>query len=190
MKDFNVPSTARAYRSYTELVEDPDVEVIYVATPHSHHFQNVMQCLEAGKHVLCEKAFTVNEAQARKLVTTAKAKKLFLMEAVWTRYHPISTKVRDLITGGAIGPVYRVFADLSWGADVEKKWGKEHRVMNPELAGGVLLDMGIYVSCGTLRRSQQAVCAEKTFLSRVLLGFSKRSTTPFRRQSASRQVAP
>ena len=102
------PSSVKTYGSYAELVADGDVDIIYVATPHSHHFQNVMLALEAGKPVLCEKAFTVNAAQARKLVETARAKKLFLMEAVWTRYFPLSIKIRELVQSGAIGTVYRV----------------------------------------------------------------------------------
>lgn len=89
---------------------DPNVDIIYVATPHSHHFQNTMLCLEAGKHVLCEKAFTVTASQTKKLVEKAKAKNLFLMEAVWTRYFPLSIKVRELITTGAIGNVYRAIS--------------------------------------------------------------------------------
>ncbi len=102
------PSSAKTYGSYAELVADPGVEIVYVATPHSHHFQNAMLALEAGKNVLCEKAFTVNAAQVKKLVAKARAKKLFLMEAVWTRYFPLSIKVRELVQSGAIGPVYRV----------------------------------------------------------------------------------
>jgi predicted dehydrogenase len=104
----NAQGNIKTYGSYAELVADPNCDIIYVATPHSHHFQNVMLCLEAGKHVLCEKAFTVNAAQAKKLVETAGAKKLFLMEAVWTRYFPLSIKIRELVKSGAIGPVYRV----------------------------------------------------------------------------------
>lgn len=102
------PEGVKTYGSYHELVNDPDVDIVYVATPHSHHFQNTMLALEAGKHVLCEKAFTVTGSQARKLVETAKAKNLFLMEAVWTRYFPLSIKVRELVQSGVIGPVYRV----------------------------------------------------------------------------------
>jgi predicted dehydrogenase len=101
------PSSAKAYGSYHELVSDPSVDIVYVATPHSHHFQNTMLALEAGKHVLCEKAFTVTTAQVKKLVEVARAKKLFLMEAVWTRYFPLSIKVRELVSSGAIGTVYR-----------------------------------------------------------------------------------
>lgn len=101
------PSTAKAYGSYHELVADPDVDIVYVATPHSHHFQNAMLALDAGKNVLCEKALTVTAAQARKLVDKAREKKVFFMEAVWTRYFPISIQVRNLLKSGAIGNVYR-----------------------------------------------------------------------------------
>ena len=101
------PGNVKTYGSYHELVADPAVDIIYVATPHSHHFQNAMLALEAGKNVLCEKALTVNAAQARKLFDTAKAKNVFFMEAVWTRYFPISIKVRELIKSGVIGTVYR-----------------------------------------------------------------------------------
>lgn len=104
----NAPSGAKVYGSYAELVADPNVDIIYVATPHSHHFQNAMLALQAGKNVLCEKALTVNASQAKKLVEVARAKKLFFMEAVWTRYFPLSVKVRELIRSGVVGPIYRV----------------------------------------------------------------------------------
>lgn len=113
IKKIDGPSSAATYGSYAELVADSKVDIIYVATPHSHHFQNTMLCLEAGKHVLCEKAFTVNASQAKKLIEKAKAKNLFLMEAVWTRYFPLSIKVRELITSGAIGTVYRTLCKSS-----------------------------------------------------------------------------
>ncbi|KAI1107335.1 NAD(P)-binding protein [Jackrogersella minutella] len=143
----NAPEGVKAYGSYAELVNDPDVEIVYVATPHSHHFQNAMLALEAGKNVLCEKAFTVNASQARKLVETAKAKNLFLMEAVWTRYFPLSIKLRELVQSGLIGPVYRVIADNSFGNDGPNgtiSFPNDHRMVNPDLAGGALLDLGIY----------------------------------------------
>ncbi len=132
-----------AYGSYAELVKDNSVEIIYVATPHSHHFQNVMLCLEAGKNVLCEKAFTVNAEQAKILYKTAKEKKLFLMEAVWTRYFPLSIAVRNHIMDGDIGEVLRVSSDLSIGNQPEG-WDVGHRMVNKDLAGGCLLDLGIY----------------------------------------------
>ena len=93
--------------------------------------------------MLCEKAFTVNAAQARKLVQTAKERKLFLMEAVWTRFFPLSIQIREMIQDGELGDVYRVIADLSFGQDVENTWGADgakHRMVNPDLAGGALLD--------------------------------------------------
>jgi len=141
------PPDAKAYGSYEELVKDANIDIIYIATPHSHHYQNAMLCLEAGKNVLCEKAFTVNAKQAKLLVDKAKEKDLFLMEAVWTRYFPISIYVRDLITSGKIGPVARVFADNSGNwipVDNPETADNESRMVNVDLAGGALLDMGIY----------------------------------------------
>lgn len=111
IKDMKAPGSPKAYGSYHELVADPDVQIVYVATPHSHHFQNAMLALEAGKSVLCEKALTVNSSQARKLVAKAKEKNLFFMEAVWTRYFPLSIKVRELVASKVIGPVYRVIGE-------------------------------------------------------------------------------
>lgn len=113
IKSTQCDESTKAYGSYAELVADPNVDIIYVATPHSHHFQNTMLALEANKHVLCEKAFTVTASQTRKLVETAKAKNLFLMEAVWTRYFPLSIKIRELIQSGAIGTVYRTIGKHS-----------------------------------------------------------------------------
>ncbi|RMZ77995.1 hypothetical protein DV737_g4078, partial [Chaetothyriales sp. CBS 132003] len=145
LKEVGAPSDAKAYGNYQDLANDPDIDIIYVATPHSHHYQDTMLCLEAGKNVLCEKAFTVNAAQAKRLVEKAREKNLFLMEAVWTRYFPLSIYVRDLITSGRLGHVQRVFADTSVNSDPEQSWpdGK-HRMVNPDLAGGSLLDLGIY----------------------------------------------
>ncbi|KAF1996012.1 NAD(P)-binding protein [Amniculicola lignicola CBS 123094] len=145
LKDTGCPTDAKAYGSYEELAKDPNVDIIYIATPHSHHYQNAMLCLEAGKNVLCEKAFTVNAPQLKLLVDKAREKKLFLMEAVWTRYFPLSIYVRELITSGRIGPVARVLADNSVALNPEESFkdGK-NRMVNPDLAGGALLDLGIY----------------------------------------------
>lgn len=147
LKEVDAPSTAKAYGSYAEFVKDPNIDIIYVATPHSHHYQNTMLCLEAGKHVLCEKAFTVNAAQARALIDKARAKNLILIEAVWTRYFPLSIYIREQITSGRLGTVHRVAADLSVQFDPYGEThaqGDKHRMVNPELAGGALLDLGIY----------------------------------------------
>lgn len=144
LKTVGAPSEAKAYGSYEELVKDKDVDIIYVATPHSHHYQNAMLCLEAGKNVLCEKAFTTNADQTKALVEKARSKNLFLMEAVWTRYFPLSIYVRDTIKSGRLGTVYRTSADLSMSMDPEKTFEDSHRMVNPDLAGGALLDLGIY----------------------------------------------
>lgn len=133
------------YGSYSDLVKDPDVDIVYVATPHSHHYQNVMLCLLADKPVLCEKAFTVNAAQARILYQTARDRNLFLMEAVWTRCFPLCDAVGKHITSGDVGEVLRVHADLSVGMAPEECFPDvSHRIVNKDLAGGCLLDMGVY----------------------------------------------
>lgn len=133
-----------AYGSYADLVKDQKIDIVYIATPHSHHYQNVMLCLEAGKAVLCEKAFTVNAEQARRLCQTARQKKLFLMEAVKTRYSDCSRAIRKHIMDGDLGEVLRVNADFSIGTIPEESFEVSHRMINMDLAGGCLLDLGIY----------------------------------------------
>lgn len=107
LKDINAPSDAKAYGSYEEFVKDDNVDVVYVATPHSHHYQNVRLCLEAGRSVLCEKAFTVNAPQLKILIDIAREKKLFLMEAMWTRYFPLSRYLDETVKSGKLGIVNR-----------------------------------------------------------------------------------
>lgn len=128
------------HSSYEDLVADSNVDVVYVGTPHSHHFQHVMLALEAGKHVLCEKPLTVNANQANILCEEARKRKLFIMEAVWTRYLPLTIDIVNKIRKGSIGEVLRVIADTSFGDEVERTWGTEHRMLNKNLAGGALLD--------------------------------------------------
>lgn len=125
-------------------MKDPNVDIVYIATPHSHHYQNAMLCLSHNKAVLCEKALTVNAAQAKIVYNTAKEKGLFFMEAVWTRYFPLSQAIRKHITDNDIGEVIRVSADMSIGATPEKDFDPGHRMVNLDLAGGCLLDLGIY----------------------------------------------
>ncbi|KAJ5619967.1 hypothetical protein N7510_003951 [Penicillium lagena] len=145
LEEVGAPSDAKGYGSYEELAKDPNVDIIYVSTPHSHHYQNAMLCLEAGKNVLVEKAFTVNAPQARKLAEKAKEKNLFLMEAVWTRYFPLSIYVRELITSGKLGNVTKVSADNCVDFNPYENFADgKHRLVNPDLAGGALLDLGIY----------------------------------------------
>ena len=178
LKEVRAPESAKTYGSYKEMVADPNVDIVYVATPHSHHYQNVRLCLEAGKHVLCEKAFTTNAKQLEVLIKIAKEKNLFLMEAVsdsfwgffliagqtkdrdgengvsrsltsislaqvWTRYFPVSIHIREMITSGKLGTMYRTYADLSMALRPES-FPDSSRMVNPDLAGGALLDLGIY----------------------------------------------
>jgi predicted dehydrogenase len=129
-----------AYGSYEELANAPDVDLVYVGTPHPMHADNVRMALNAGKGVLCEKAFTMNRRQAEELVALARSKQLFLMEAMWTRYLPALAEVRRIVDSGEIGKVTQVIADLGFKAD----FGPGHRLFDPVLGGGALLDIGIY----------------------------------------------
>ncbi|MDL4842684.1 Gfo/Idh/MocA family protein [Aquibacillus rhizosphaerae] len=131
---------ARAYGSYQELAEDPEVDVIYIATPHPYHKENVLTCLRAGKAVLCEKPFTVNSGELEEIINFARESKLFLMEAMWTRFLPFIVKVREWIESGKIGEVRLVKADFGFRAP----WDPDWRLLNPNLGGGALLDAGIY----------------------------------------------
>lgn len=135
--------TCTAYGSYEELVKDSNIDIIYVGTPHSHHYQNCMLALTNNKPILCEKPLTVNAAQARALVEEAKKRKLFFMEATWTRFFPLNIAVRKKIQAGEIGEVLRVNADLSIGEPPEM-YDEGHRNVNKDLAGGALLDLGAY----------------------------------------------
>lgn len=128
----------KAYGSYEELVSDPDVELVYIATPHSHHFEHAKLCIAHGKSVLCEKAFTANAAQARELITYAEEKKVFITEAIWVRYLPSRRMLEEIIERGEIGEITSVTANL--GYDIKNV----ERLQKPELAGGALLDVGIY----------------------------------------------
>ena len=130
----------RSYGSYQELVNDPDIDIIYIATPHSEHYDNAMLCLNNGKNVLCEKAFTSNAMQLEQLIVTARSKKLFLMEAIWTRFLPTIEKMLELIKSGVIGEIRMLHADFGFPAPYDKN----SRIFNPQLAGGSLLDIGIY----------------------------------------------
>jgi predicted dehydrogenase len=130
----------KTYASYEALAADPQVDAIYIATPHRFHFENIMLCLNAGKPVLCEKPLTVNAAETKILIETSHAKKIFLMEALWTRCLPIYQQVRQWLDAGAIGDVK--YLSSTFGFVVPK--AEDDRWLNPELAGGTLLDMGIY----------------------------------------------
>lgn len=127
-----------AYGSYEELADDPQVRLIYIATPHSLHFDHAQMCLLKGKPVLCEKAFTANAREADTLIRLAKEKNVFLAEAIWTRYMPFSATLREMVDNGMIGKVMMLTANIGYPiADKE-------RIIRPELCGGALLDIGVY----------------------------------------------
>ena len=128
----------KAYGSYEEMLSDPEVQLFYITTPHSHHYAQLMLCLEHGKNVICEKAFTVNAEQAKKVFALAKEKGLYVAEAIWTRYMPSRKLIQDIIDSGVIGKLNVVTGNLSYKID----W--KERLVDPNLAGGALLDVGIY----------------------------------------------
>ncbi len=135
---FNVP---RRHASYEALAADPDVDVVYVSTPHPFHYENSLLCLDAGKAVLCEKPFTINAAEAGALIARAREKRLFLMEAMWTRFFPAAYRLRELLAQGVIGDVRMLQADFGFRAAFDPK----NRLFAPALGGGALLDVGVYV---------------------------------------------
>ena len=126
--------------SYQALADDAGVDVIYIATPHTLHAENALMCLAAGKHVVCEKPFTMNAREARAVVELAREKKLFLMEAMWSRFLPAVQEAKRIIASGGIGVPRQVQADIGFAAN----FPPEHRLFNPDLGGGALLDVGIY----------------------------------------------
>lgn len=128
------------FGSYDELIACPEVDLIYVATPHGLHHEHVLKCLKAGKNVLCEKAFTLNAAQAKELIDCARENNVFLMEAMWTRFLPAMRKLMEILEGGEYGTVKHVYADFAFPAP----FNPEGRMYNPALGGGAMLDVGIY----------------------------------------------
>lgn len=132
---------SRRHSSYEALANDPDVDVIYVATPHSLHRDNSILCLQAGKPVLCEKPFAINRSEAAEIVAAAREEGLFLMEAMWTRFLPIMYQVRQWLGEGAIGEVRMVSADFGFGS---RPGTTKSRLYDPALGGGALMDVGIY----------------------------------------------
>lgn len=129
------------YDSYEEMLGKEALDAVYVATTHNFHYENTKLCLEHQVPVLCEKAFTINAAQAEELINLARAKQLFLMEAMWTRFIPCVLKLRQLLSEGVIGEVTHLKASFGIRSKRTWPWG---RLRNPKLAGGALLDLGIY----------------------------------------------
>ena len=134
-RKWNIP---KAYGSYADLIADPDVDLVYVATPHSHHYDVTRQGLLAGKPCLVEKSFMANLRQAREVVGLAHECRVFLAEAIWTRYQPCVSMVRQLIADGRIGQPRLITATLGYSM------GRKERIFRPDLCGGALLDLGVY----------------------------------------------
>ena len=128
----------QAYGSYTELINDSAVDLVYIATPHSHHYDVTKEALIADKPCLVEKAFMANLRQAKEIVDLAHERKVFLAEAIWTRYQPVVQMVRNLISNGRIGEPRLVTATLGYSM------GEKPRIMRADLCGGALLDLGVY----------------------------------------------
>ena len=127
-----------AYTSYEEMLLDDKIDLIYIATPHSEHYANMKLCIENGKNVLCEKAFTANAKQAEEILALAKEKGVFVAEAMWVRYMPMLTTIKGILNSGIIGEPAMLTANLSYPIS-----GKR-RLTDPALAGGTLLDLGVY----------------------------------------------
>lgn len=131
-------SIPKAYGSYEDMVADKDIDLVYIATPHSHHFPHTMLALENNKPVLVEKAFTANAKEAEILIETARNKGLFITEAIWTRYMPLSHKVKEIMESGIIGEPRLLTATLCYMMEFKE------RILRPDLCGGALLDLGVY----------------------------------------------
>lgn len=133
--EYHIP---KAYGSYEEMVQDEEIDLVYIATPHSHHFEHMRLCVNHGKNVLCEKAFTWNATEACEIKALAREKNVFVAEAIWTRYMPSRKIIDEVLATGMIGKISIVTCNLSYNiADVE-------RIQKKELAGGALLDVGVY----------------------------------------------
>ena len=126
------------YGNYEALAADSDVDLVYVATPHSRHFEDVRMCIEAGRPVLCEKPFMINAAEAKEIARLSAEKRVYAAEAIWPRYSPSRKMIEDMLASGVIGDVDMLTANLSYPIHMKK------RIMDPELAGGALLDVGVY----------------------------------------------
>jgi predicted dehydrogenase len=133
-------NVGQAYGSYEQVAADPDVDVVYVATPHAMHYDDVLMCFDAGKSVLCEKALTLNAKDAAELVSTARERGLFFMEAMWMRCNPNIRAMQEVVASGALGDITAVGADLGFVPDEPP----DHRLFDPDLGASAVLDIGIY----------------------------------------------
>ncbi|MFM6915572.1 MAG: Gfo/Idh/MocA family protein [Aquirufa sp.] len=130
----------KCFGSYEAMLSSGEIDVVYIASPHGLHHEHTLLCLNAGLPVLCEKAFAINSKQVAEMIQTARDKKIFLMEALWTRFHPSIAKLQEILASGVIGDIVHLAADFGFLAE----YNPEARWFNPALTGGSLLDIGIY----------------------------------------------
>lgn len=169
---YNVP---HRHPSYEALADDPEVDAIYVATPHTLHAQNTLLCLRAGKAVLCEKPFAINAVQAESMVREARERGVFLMEAMWTRYLPHIVRLRELIEQGTIGELRMLTANFGFRTE----FNPATRLFDPKLGGGALLDVGIYpVSLASMLLGEPASVVSQAELGQT--GVDEQSAFVFR----------
>ena len=135
--EYGIP---RAYGTYQAMLADPDIDVVYICTPHGAHFAMAAQAIQVGKHVLCEKPLTLNAAQARQLAGLARERGVFLMEAMWTKFNPTIQRLRQVVDAGTVGAVRHVTAAMGFPAPATAD-----RFWRADLGGGALLDLGVYV---------------------------------------------
>ncbi|KAJ8516616.1 hypothetical protein ONZ45_g6080 [Pleurotus djamor] len=133
----------KAYGTYAEVYADKEIDAIYIGTPHTYHYENALDAIKAGKNVLCEKPVTCNSAELRALIAAAQENKVFFMEALWTRFHPLALELKKVIDSGELGKPVVVHADLSGNFGIDKI-PTTHRILDPALGGGALLDLGPY----------------------------------------------
>lgn len=136
-KEHSIPLS---YSSYEEMLKNPDIDAVYIATTNNYHYDNIIDCLNAGKHILCEKPMVLTEADARKCFELAREKNLFLMEAMWSRCLPALSKAKEWIDSGRLGTICSANSVIGFCADVDTN----HRLLNPSLGGGAIYDIGVY----------------------------------------------
>lgn len=172
LKEFNIEAKAL---TFDEALADEAIDVIYVATPHSEHFAQATAALEAGKHVLVEKAFTMNADEAAKLDALAKAKNLFLMEAMWTKFMPLHNALKAMIENGELGELISIEANFGMNVPFDNS----HRLFNHELGGGTTLDQGVYTTTFNRWMSGSPIAKQVTFGNRFANGADAHADTTF-----------
>ncbi|MCJ7581719.1 MAG: Gfo/Idh/MocA family oxidoreductase [Candidatus Aminicenantes bacterium] len=169
---FGIP---KRYGSYEDLARDPEIDVVYVSTPHNLHYENCLMLINEGKDVLCEKPFTINAVQAAEVIALAREKKRFVLEAMWTRFLPAIVKVREILREGHLGEIRMFNASFGFKAAFDPL----HRLFNPSLGGGALLDVGVYpVSFASMVFGEPSQISSQCFLGKT--GVDEQAAVLFR----------